>query len=189
LIFVQHRHLPTGQLLRTAIQDPLENAQDERATNVATPVGGRNSVSIVPHREATVTQATISPFVFATKFPLEECSALIVCKYAPWLKWSSADSNLALQPLYICFSWVGVLPKLLGEGAPGGAALSSAMSTLGLSIMCKDTILQGPATLACVREYCLALGLLRNGLLNADGFFGSELVAASMCLSLAEVIY
>jgi hypothetical protein len=78
-----------------------------------------------------------------------------------------------------------VLPKLLDGGGLDGI-LFSAMITLGLSIRCKDT-LQGPPALACAREYCLALSLLRNGLLRADGSLGAELVAASMCLSLAEV--
>jgi hypothetical protein len=127
----------------------------------------------------------ITPSVPAKRFPLESCSALIIGKFAPWLMLSSQHCNLTTPPFQICGSWVGVLPKLLHGGARDGI-LPSAVITLGLSIMCKDTR-YSPPTSSCARAHCLALSLLRNSLTKAEGIFDAEQVAASMCLGLAEV--
>ncbi len=129
--------------------------------------------------------ATIPASMPAKRFPLEACSALIISKYAPWLMRSSGYSCPATPPYQICGSWVGLLPKLLVGGA-FDSILPSAVITLGLSISCNDTLRRGP-TSTLARTHCLALSLLRKSLLRADGPFQTDLVAASMCLSLAEV--
>jgi hypothetical protein len=94
-----------GHSLRTDARDSPKNAKDERVADVAPAVGSCGSVSMVTEREATIMQATIPPSVPAKRFPLEECSALIIRKYAPWLKRPSVHSNLAAPLFQICSSW------------------------------------------------------------------------------------
>lgn len=59
--------------------------------------------------------------------------------------------------------------------------------TLALTIRSHE-YLRGLGTSACAKAHCVALSLLRKSLMNAEGQFRIELIAASMCLSLAEVI-
>lgn len=128
----------------------------------------------------------ISPSVPTKGLPLKECSSLIIGRYAPWLMGLTGHANLAKSPFHICGSWVGVIPKLLERGG-FGEALSSAVYTLALSIKSTESIYV-PPSISFTKTHCLALNSLRKSLVFRDGQFGEELVAACMCLTMAEVI-
>ncbi|KAH8649276.1 hypothetical protein BX600DRAFT_474857 [Xylariales sp. PMI_506] len=121
------------------------------------------------------------------KLELGEYSGLIMSTYAPWLGTSSLFPRGSSPTFRICGSWVAVLPELLGEETTCEGILKSAVAALGLSIRCKD-IQGGQHSVACAKAQCSALTLLRVALMSEDRPMISVLIAASMCLSLAEFI-
>lgn len=134
--------------------------------------------------EKTSTSPTVAPPKLLDGNHLKECTDFIIVQYAPWLV---EDFKTSSSTFRICGSWVALLPKLLENRVHDGL-LPSAVIALSLSIQCKENPDNGPRT-ECVKVYCTALSLLRKHLLNLATRSGTELVAASMCLTLSEVCY
>jgi hypothetical protein len=135
--------------------------------------------------KASTKSASIPLSVPSKSLSLKACSTFIIGRYAPWLMGLSTHGNLVASSFRICGSWVGVLPKLL-DGGIFGEVLPSAVFTLALSIRCKDSLYVSPSV-SFAKAHSLALNHLRNCLRSRDGPFGEELVATSMCLTMAEV--
>lgn len=112
--------------------------------------------------------------------------ALIISQYAPWLIPFNDQYCFSTPTFRICGSWVGVLPELL-QNCGENRILPSAVTSLGLLLKNKYC-LDERSTLACVTAQCVTLGHIRSRLSEIpNGPFDAVLVAASMCLSLAEV--
>lgn len=116
---------------------------------------------------------------------LEESSALIVTKYAPWFESSFLRPCQDIPPSPICGSWVLGLSRLAGKSDLDGV-LRAAIGALGLLIKEKEVrrFQQAPSY---SQAYGDALSLLRNNILRACSTCRTCLVAASMCLILSEV--
>lgn len=130
-------------------------------------------------------QASIPPAIRSKEFRSEASCNLIIQIYAPWLIPSTEYSSQWRSSHQICGSWVGVLPKMLEEAAPHGV-LAYAVFTLALSIQSKEAELEPPSS-ACMEAHCKTLELLRQSLAPGAQKPGPEVIAASMCLTLAEV--
>lgn len=101
---------------------------------------------------------------------------MIVEQYSSWM-------DPTLSSFQTSSSWVNGLSELMHRGDQDGI-LSSAISTLGILLKNQQSS-SLPAKYSQI--YGSALNLLRNGLMNAYNVCRTKLLAASMCLILAEV--
>jgi hypothetical protein len=133
----------------------------------------------------------LPPFKIATPAQLlpaglDDVVSLIFQQYVPDQEISLMSPGSDISQSRICGCWIEVLPALVAGREKNEVVLSAATRTLCISILNKDSAQRG-LSLDFTEAYCSALSLLRRGLPASQGSLYAEFVAASMCLTLAEV--
>ncbi|KAH8801447.1 hypothetical protein F5884DRAFT_514457 [Xylogone sp. PMI_703] len=180
----QQRSSPSSAKVPT--EGVRTNTESERSSHVLQNAGRPGNPDAITRGMATAGHRGVPPSLLPRQSFLEESSALIVSNYAPWLESLSILSGLGMPAYLICGSWVGVLSNLAGKGRLDGV-LYAAIGTLGLVVRRKE-ITSSPEVPVCSQAYGSALALLQNNLLTAYNSCCTDLVAASMCLSLSELM-
>ncbi|KAH8803470.1 hypothetical protein F5884DRAFT_712250 [Xylogone sp. PMI_703] len=186
LIFVPYRHLSSGPSANAAARNARVGSENRSSTDTSRNSGHHGRLLTSGERNVRSDYYALPPSLFPRQPLLEESSTLIVREYTPWFTESSICSGQDMSPPQICGSWVSVLSNLVGSSDLDGV-LHAAMGALGLAIrereasMCKQVPVYG-------RAYGNALSLLRSTLLRACFSCRNCLVAASMCLSISELM-
>ncbi|RFU23710.1 hypothetical protein B7463_g12628, partial [Scytalidium lignicola] len=117
---------------------------------------------------------------------IDELTALVVWHYTPECELSWLSSVWSTSRPRICGAWVEVLPSITGLGCHE-PLLSSAIKALAVSIRNKG---QGESAWKSdsIEAYGSALRSLNKGLRVITNTPSHELVAAIMCLTLAELM-